>query len=61
MRSVLQPLERRLGDLADALRPAVQAALGIRVDLEAELGRDDDLSRNGASASPTSSSFVNGP
>jgi hypothetical protein len=41
----LQPLERGLGDLLDVLRPAVQAALlaRIRIDIEAELGRDHDL------------------
>ena len=41
----LQPLECRLGDLADALRPAVHAGSGVPV-LEAELGRDHDLIAN---------------
>ena len=39
-----QPLQRRLGDLADVLRPTVHAALAARrVELETELGGDDDL------------------
>jgi hypothetical protein len=56
----LQPRERGLGDLPDVLRPAVKARLRVP-GLEAELGGDNDLLPEGESASPTSSSFVNGP
>ena len=37
-----EPLQRRLGDLADALRPAVEPGLVVAV-LEAELRGDHDL------------------
>ena len=40
MRSVSQPLERRLHDLPDVLGPAVQARLLAVLDLEPELGGD---------------------
>ena len=45
MTSVLSRLQRGLGDLADVLRPAVEAALPARrgVDVEAELGGDHHL------------------
>jgi hypothetical protein len=58
-----EPLERGLGDLLDVLRPAVQAPLlaCMRIDVVAELGGDHDLRADGASASPTSFSLVNGP
>ena len=59
-----EPLERALGNLLDALGPAVQSLpsrASIRIEVEAELGGNHHLSRNGESASPTSSSFVNGP
>ncbi len=48
----LQSLERGLGHLADALRPAVQAALLARrgIDIEAEFGRDHDLFADSAQA-----------
>jgi hypothetical protein len=38
----LQPLERRVGNSPDALRPAVQALMRVSV-LEAELACDHDL------------------
>ena len=37
-----EPAERALDRLADVLRPAVQARDRAVLDLEAELGRDDD-------------------
>ena len=44
MRVDLEPLERALDSLPDVLGSAVQAPLMlVRVDVEAELGRDDDL------------------
>ena len=40
----LEPFERALDDLLDVLRPAVEAPLlPIRIEFEAELGRDHDL------------------
>ena len=57
-----QPPQRRVGDLLDVLGPAGQAGLiAVVVERETELGRDHHLARNGASASPTSSSLTNGP
>ena len=41
-----EPLQRRLGDLADVRGPAVQAGLLAVLELEAELRRDDDLIAN---------------
>ena len=43
----LEPLQRRLGDLADVRGPAVQTRLLAVLELEAELGRDDDLIAHG--------------
>ena len=42
-----EPFERGVGDLANALGPAVHACLGVAV-LEAELGRDHDLVADGS-------------
>jgi hypothetical protein len=57
-----QAAQGRLGDLLDVLGSTGEAVLvAVSVDVEAELGCDDDRSRTGASASPTSSSLVNGP
>ena len=45
----LQPLEARLGDALDVLGPAVGAAAartGLKIDVKAELGGDDDLVAN---------------
>ena len=62
----LEPLERALGGLLDVLRPAVQArplpgrsSSGSRSN--PNLVAITTCSRKGARASPTSSSFVNGP
>jgi hypothetical protein len=62
-RVAAQAAERGVHDGADVLRPAVQAALlaGGRVDVESELGREHDLGAHRGEASPTSSSFSNGP
>jgi hypothetical protein len=62
MTSVL-PLQRRFDNFEDVFRPAVHAGLLARfgIELEAELGGDTTRLRNGASASPTSVSFVYGP
>ena len=61
----LEPLERGLGDLLDVLRPAVQARPSLAARRDARLNPNlvaiTTCSRNGARASPTSSSFVNGP
>ena len=62
----LEPLERALGDLLDVLRPAVQARAhpGDRASGSSSnpnLVAITTWSRTGARASPTSSSFVNGP
>lgn len=43
----LEPLERCIGHLPDALGPAVHARFGVPV-LEAELGRDHDLVAEGS-------------
>jgi hypothetical protein len=59
-----EALQRSLGDRLDVLRTAVQSATALarfEIDIEAELGRDDNLSLEGASASPTSASLMNGP
>ena len=42
----LEPLQRRVGDLADVRRPAVQPRLLAAFELEAELRRDHDLIAN---------------
>jgi hypothetical protein len=42
-----EPLERRVGDLPDTLRPAVHARSGLPI-LEAELGRNHDLVADGS-------------
>ena len=55
----LESLERRLGDLLDVLRPAVEARECGQV--EAIFRGDHHWSRKGASASPTTSSLVSGP
>ncbi len=39
----LEPLQRRVGHLADVRRPAVQPGLLAILELEAELRRDHDL------------------
>ena len=64
----LEPLERALDGLLDVLRPAVQARQpfmprGSRSGLRSNpnLVAITTCSRKGASASPTSSSFENGP
>ena len=56
-----EPLERRFGNLLDVFRAAVEAALLAVDDPEAELRRDDHAVAERGRASPTSSSFVNGP
>ena len=57
-----QPLQRRIDHVANVPRTAVEAdRLVLVVDLEAELGAISTSSRNGWSASPTSSSLTNGP
>ena len=38
-----QPLQRALGDLADAFGAAVKPARSARTEVEAELGGDDDV------------------
>jgi hypothetical protein len=46
----------------DAVRPAADTGLlADLVERDAELGGEDDVPRTGSSASPTSSSFWNGP
>jgi hypothetical protein len=57
------PLERSLDGFPDALGPAGDAPIftGLEINVEAELGGDDALSRNGRNASPTTSSLVKGP
>ena len=64
----LEPLERAFDGLLDVLRPAIQARrpfiprgskLGLRSN--PNLVAITTCPRNGARASPTSSSFVNGP
>jgi hypothetical protein len=55
-----QALQCLVGDLPDALRPTVDW-LGRVTVLETELGGDTTRSRIGASASPTTSSLMNGP
>ena len=61
----LEPLERALGDLLDVLRPAVQAGPAARrrsgSSSNPNLVAITTCPRKGARASPTSSSFVNGP
>ena len=60
----LEPLERGLGDLLDVLRPAIQAEPRVpRWDRSSKpnLVAITTCPRKGARASPTSSSFVNGP
>ena len=45
----LEPLEHRLHDLLDVVRPTVEAvARAVRVDPEAELGRDHHLVTKGS-------------
>ncbi len=56
----LQALERGLGDLPDVLWPVVDARLRVS-GFETGLGDDTTRSRNGARASPTSSSLMNEP
>lgn len=56
-----QSLERSLGDALDVLGPAVEAVPRAAIGIETELGGDHDPVANRASASPTSSSLVNGP
>jgi hypothetical protein len=44
----LQPFERSLGNFHDVLGPAINADLfAVRVNLEPEFGRDNDLIANG--------------
>ena len=45
MVSIAEPLERSLDGLPDAIGPAVDAAIfsGLEINVEAELGGDDDL------------------
>ena len=58
----LEPLERRFRDFLDVLGAAVQARLlAVASMLNPNLVAITTRSRTGASASPTSSSFVNGP
>ena len=63
----LEPLERAFDGLLDVLRPAVQARRTPCRDDRCRLRSKPNLVaittclRNGARASPTSSSFVNGP
>ena len=58
----LEPLERRLGDLLDVRRPAVETrAVRPAVNVNPNFVAITTRLRNGASASPTSSSLVNGP
>ena len=58
-----EPLERALGHLPDVLGPAVRGRRGLpsRSNSKPNLVAITTCSRTGASASPTSSSFVNGP
>ncbi len=59
-----QALQRRLGDLLDPLGPAVQARQGFAPPgsrLKPNLVAITTLPRKGSSASPTSSSLVQGP
>ena len=44
--SIVEPLERRLGDLSDVRGPAVQAGLLAALELEPELRGDDHLIAN---------------
>jgi hypothetical protein len=55
----LEPLQRGVGDLFDALRPAVQAALlaGRRIEIETELGCNDHFTLKGSECL-THQSFV---
>ena len=60
----LEPLQHTFRCDLHVVRTAVQAGTALaclRVDVPAELRRDDDLAGSGAKASPTSSSFLNGP
>ena len=59
-----QPLQRRFDDLLDVLRTTVQAPR--RCPVWRSMSKPNFVaittwSRNGANASPTSSSFLNGP
>ena len=62
----LEPLERAFDGLLDVLRPAIQT-LPLPADYRCRLRSNPNLvaittcPRKGARASPTSSSFVNGP
>ena len=56
----LEPLERGLGDLPDVLRAASRPALRL-TDWNPNLVAITTCLRIGASASPTSSSLMNGP
>ena len=58
-----EPLQRAFDRLADALGPAVDAAVcaGLGSMSKPNLVAITTSSRNGASASPTNSSLVNGP
>ena len=62
----LQTLERSFDDLLDVVGTAVGCsplAIIIRIGLKTELGGDDVTTslRNGARASPTTSSLIKGP
>jgi hypothetical protein len=57
----LEPLQRCLRDFPYVRGATIKAGLFATFELESEFGRDDYLMAYGASASPKSSSFVNGP
>ena len=59
-----EPLQRAVDDLLDDLGPARDPPAWLAldgIDVPPELGGDHDLTPDGASASPTSSSLAYGP
>lgn len=59
----LQPPERGFDNFPDVFGPAVQSFIlaGVRVDVESELRRDDNLIAERSHGLPTSSSLMYGP